>query len=155
MDKYFIKLDTIIGTLTLIENNEGIISGIYLEEVDTANLINNETPMLKKLKDELNEYFSGTRKEFTVPFTQPLTPFQEEVYNVLKDIPYGYSLTYGDIAYLLNKDGGARAVGNALGRNNILILMPCHRVLGKGSLGGFSSGLEPKRKLLKLEGIKF
>ncbi len=155
MDKYFIKLDSIIGPLTLIENNDGIISGIYLEEVDVSNLVNLETPMLKKLKDELNEYFAGKRKEFTVPFIQPLTPFQEEVYNVLKDVTYGYSLTYGDIAYLLNKEGGARAVGNALGRNNILILMPCHRVLGKNSLGGFSSGLEAKRKLLKLEGISF
>lgn len=155
MDKYYIKLSSEIGTLTLIENSDGIISGIYLEDVDTNNLTNKETPMLKKLKDELNEYFKGNRKEFTVPFTQPLTPFQEEVYNVLKDVGFGYSLTYGDVAYLLGKDGGARAVGNALGRNNILILMPCHRVLGQGHLGGFSSGLDAKRKLLKLEGIKF
>lgn len=154
MDKYFITVDSTIGKLILIENDKGFISGIKLNEEEPVYLTNNETPLLKKLKQELIEYFKGERKTFTVPFTQPLTPFQKEVYDILKDVPYGYTLTYGDIAFLLNKEGAARAVGNALGKNEILILMPCHRVLGKGSLGGFSSGLETKKRLLEIEGIK-
>lgn len=152
MDKYYIKLNSPIGKLTLVESSEKVISGIYLNKDLDKSLINLETPLLAKLKKQLTEYFEGTRKDFDIPFKQKSTLFQKDVYDILKEVSYGYTVTYGDIAYLLDKEKGARAVGNALGKNNILILVPCHRVLGKNSLGGFTGGLEVKKKLLKLEG---
>lgn len=155
MDKYYITYNSPIGKLMLVENRNTQISGIYLKKETSENLENLKTPLLKELEKQLNEYFEGRRKTFEIPFKQRLTPFQKEVYDVLKDVNYGYTVTYGDIAYLLNKDKGARAVGNALGRNNILILVPCHRVLGKNSLGGFTGGISIKRKLLEIEGSVF
>lgn len=152
MDKYYIKMNSPIGLLTLIENSEKVISGIQLNKEFDGTLINLETPLLKKLNKELNEYFAGKRRDFDIPFKQKATPFQKDVYDILKEVSYGYTVTYGDIAFLLNKEKGARAVGNALGKNDILILVPCHRVLGKNSLGGFTGGIEVKKKLLKIEG---
>lgn len=152
MDRYYIQLNSPIGLLTLIENKDSLISGIHLNFFPDETLIKLETPLLKLLKKQLNEYFAGSRKEFTIPFKQKLTPFQKEVYDVLKDVGYGYTIEYGDIAYLLNNEKASRAVGNALGKNNILILVPCHRVLGKNSFGGFTGGIETKKKLLMLEG---
>ncbi len=155
MDKYYIKLKNNFGQFTLVESDDHFITGIYAEEVDVRKLILKETPLLLKLKQQLNEYFNKERKVFEIPFKQPLTPFQKEVYDVLLSVPYGYTLTYGDIAFLVGKEKGSRAVGNALGRNNLLLVVPCHRVLGKGSLGGFSSGIELKKKLLDLEGSEY
>lgn len=152
MDKYYQIIDTKIGKLTLIENNENTITGVYLNDAPAKGLINKETNLLKKLKQQLLEYFEGKRKEFDIRTKQPLTPFQKEVYDILKEVDYGYTLTYGDIAFLLNNVKAARAVGNALGKNKLLILVPCHRVIGKDSLGGFAAGIKAKRTLLNLEG---
>lgn len=152
MDKYYLIYNSPIGKLTLIENEEKLISGIYLNKKPDKDLINSETSLLKKLKKQLEEYFDGKREEFTIPYTQELTPFQKEVYEILEDVTYGYTISYGDIAYLLKRDGVARAVGKALSANKILILVPCHRVVGKNGLGGFSGGVKAKKKLLKIEG---
>lgn len=152
-DKYYIKLKNDFGTFTLIEGENNYITGIYVTEVDVSNLINKRTPLLEELERQLKLYFSGELKQFNIKTKQKLTPFQKKVYDVLNEVPYGYTLTYSDIAYLIDNEKGSRAVGNALGRNNILLIMPCHRVLGKNSLGGFSSGVELKKKLLTLEGV--
>src|SRR5690554_5810426 len=98
VDKYYIKLNSPIGLLTLIENEDAFVSGIHLNFSSYKTLINLETPLLKLLKSQLKEYFSGIRKEFEIPFKQQLTPFQKEVYDVLKDVDYGYTVEYGDIA---------------------------------------------------------
>lgn len=152
MDKYYQIINTEIGNLTLIEDDNNTITGVYLNMLEVKGLIEEETPLLKKLKKQLREYFAGQRKVFDIPTKQPLTPFQAEVYDLLEDVGFGYTVSYGDIAFLLNNEKAARAVGNALGRNNLLILVPCHRVLGKNSLGGFTSDIKAKEKLLKLEG---
>lgn len=152
MNKYFQIMKTEIGNLTLIENHLNTITGVYLNNFSIKGLINAETPLLKQLKEQLRQYFQGERKKFDIPTSQPLTPFQAEVYDLLKEVDYGYTLTYGDVAFLLRNEKAARAVGNALGKNNLLILVPCHRVVGKDSLGGFTGGLGAKEKLLKLEG---
>lgn len=152
-DKYYCVLENEYGTFTLIESDDNFITGVYAEEFDVKNLIFKETKLLKELKEQLTLYFRGNLKKFTVPFNQNSTSFQKEVYDVLVQVPYGYTITYGDIAYLIGKEKGSRAVGNALGKNNLLILVPCHRVVSKTSLGGFSSGMELKEKLLKLEGV--
>ncbi|MGC5327421.1 methylated-DNA--[protein]-cysteine S-methyltransferase [Brevibacillus sp. SYSU BS000544] len=101
---------------------------------------------------ELNEYFQGKRKEFTIPFDYRGTPFQVVVWKALCEIPYGQTKSYTDIAEMIQKPSSVRAVGAAIGANPVLITIPCHRVIGKnGALTGYRGGLEMKGKLLQLE----
>jgi methylated-DNA-[protein]-cysteine S-methyltransferase len=103
---------------------------------------------------QLGEYFAGDRKEFTVPLAPSGTPFQLAVWTELTKIPYGSTVSYGDIARALGKRlVASRAVGLANGSNPISVIVPCHRVIGSdGSLTGYGGGLERKELLLRLEG---
>jgi AraC family transcriptional regulator of adaptative response/methylated-DNA-[protein]-cysteine methyltransferase len=110
---------------------------------------------LARLKTELDEYFAGTRKEFTVPIDAPGTPFEERVWRELCLIPYGETRSYADIANSVASPGAVRAVGRANGMNRIAIVVPCHRVVNKsGELGGYGGGLWRKRRLLHIEGSR-
>ena len=101
---------------------------------------------------ELGEYFAGQRREFTVPVSLRGTPFQERVWAALTGIPYGETISYGELARRVGQPTAARAVGSASGRNPVPIVIPCHRVVRSGgALGGFSCGLELKERLLALE----
>lgn len=112
--------------------------------------------MSRQAARELQAYFAGQRTTFTVPLDLNGTPFQRAVWQSLLQIPYGNSLSYGQVAEQLGKPKAVRAVGQAIGRNPCLILVPCHRVLGKDRrLTGFSAGLELKKALLVLENISF
>ena len=102
---------------------------------------------------ELNEYFDGTRKEFTFPLDLRGTDFQLECWRALLAIPFGETRSYGDIARAVNRPQGFRAVGMANNRNPIAIVVPCHRVIASdGTLCGYGGGLDVKQKLLQLEG---
>src|ERR1700758_4101976 len=105
---------------------------------------------------QLEEYFAGDRKEFTVPLAPSGTPFQLAVWAQLTAIPYGSTVSYGDIARALGKRPvAARAVGLANGSNPISVIVPCHRVIGSdGSLTGYGGGLDRKELLLRLEGAR-
>lgn len=112
-------------------------------------------PVLRQARRELAEYARGRRKRFEVAFELDGTHFQCEVWKALSGIPYGETRTYGEIARALGRPGAARAVGAAAGRNPLPVIVPCHRlVAARGALGGFSGGLEVKRKLLALEGVR-
>jgi methylated-DNA-[protein]-cysteine S-methyltransferase len=101
---------------------------------------------------ELDEYFAGARTEFEVPVALHGTPFQLEVWDQLRRIPYGETITYGELAQRVDRPEAARAVGAANGQNPVAIVVPCHRVVGAdGSLTGFGGGLGWKRRLLDLE----
>lgn len=101
---------------------------------------------------ELGEYFSGTRTSLTLPVDAKGTVFQEEVWKALCQIPYGKTVSYSEIATLINRPSAVRAVGTAIGANPVLIAVPCHRVIGKsGAITGYRGGLELKRFLLGLE----
>ena len=101
---------------------------------------------------ELDEYFNKKRTVFNVPIKQFGTEFQMKVFQVLKSIPYGHTLSYKDVAILIGKPKASRAVGNACNKNPIMIVVPCHRVIGKnGKLVGFAYGTDLKEKLLELE----
>lgn len=107
-----------------------------------------------RYQKQLDEYFSGERKLFKLPLDQKGTPFQLEVWSALQNIPYGETVTYGDIAKQINKPKAVRAVGTAIGKNPISIVVPCHRVIGKnGKLTGYGNGLPMKKRLLALEGV--
>lgn len=101
---------------------------------------------------ELKEYFRGERREFTVPLRPHGTPFQQAVWATLRDIPYGETASYKQIAERVGNAKATRAVGMANNRNPIVIMIPCHRVIGaNGSLTGYGGGLDIKRSLLELE----
>ena len=116
-----------------------------------------EIPVLKKAKSWLDIYFSGKEPDFDVPLHFTGTEFQNEVWKILSSIPYGRTMTYGEIAKQLAAKKGlprmsAQAVGGAVGHNEISIIVPCHRVVGtNGSLTGYAGGIDKKIKLLTLE----
>lgn len=113
-------------------------------------------PVLKKCVKQLAEYFAGKRRDFDLPLELIGTDFQKRVWGALLKIPYGQTASYGDIAKKIRNPKGPRAVGMANNRNNIAIVIPCHRVIGAGGkLVGYGGGLEKKKWLLELEsGLK-
>ena len=115
-------------------------------------LLIEEEKALQFYTTELNEYLGGKRKEFTASIALHGTPFQQSVWQALVEIPYGETVSYSTIAERIGKPTAVRAVGTAIGANPMLIIVPCHRVIGKnGSLTGFRGGLEMKEHLLHLE----
>ncbi|MFQ6132224.1 MAG: methylated-DNA--[protein]-cysteine S-methyltransferase [Armatimonadota bacterium] len=110
--------------------------------------------VLRLVEREMRRYLSGERLEFSAPVDlSGLTPFQRQVLEETRKIPYGETATYGEIARRVGRPGAARAVGQALGSNPVAIIIPCHRVVGaNGRLTGFGGGLEWKQMLLDLEG---
>ena len=109
-------------------------------------------PLYQQLKKELDDYFEGTRKNFSVPLNLTGTQFQRKVWNVLRDIPYGETISYQELSKRIGDEKSIRAVGMANSKNPIAILIPCHRVIGKdGKLTGYSGGLERKRFLISHE----
>jgi methylated-DNA-[protein]-cysteine S-methyltransferase len=146
-----------IGGLKLIASDEGLAAILWENDnprrVRLGNLIENpEHPILLRVEKELNEYFRGGRKTFTVPLDMRGTHFQKQVWEALLSIPYGETRSYGQLAKQLRNPNATRAVGAANGRNPIAIVIPCHRVIGfDGKLTGFAGGLDAKAHLLHLE----
>jgi AraC family transcriptional regulator of adaptative response/methylated-DNA-[protein]-cysteine methyltransferase len=115
-------------------------------------LISGTYPHLDQLASELEEYFAGTRRDFTVPLVMRGSPFEMKVWQALQNIPYGTTCSYGDIARVVGSPKAVRAVGSANGRNRIAIVIPCHRVVNTGgALGGYGGGLWRKKRLLEIE----
>lgn len=110
-------------------------------------------PLVEQARGELEEYFAGVRRRFEVPLSLQGTPFQQEAWEALRAIPYGETRTYGEQAQAIGRPRACRAVGMANHRNPVIIMVPCHRVVGSGgALVGYAGGLEVKRRLLELEG---
>jgi methylated-DNA-[protein]-cysteine S-methyltransferase len=112
-----------------------------------------QTRLLNESTRQLQAYWEGERKGFDLPLDMTWgTPFQQAVWRQLLTIPYGHTCTYADVARAMGKPRAVRAVGTAIGRNPLSVMVPCHRVLGaQGQLGGYSGGLDRKRTLLALE----
>ena len=108
---------------------------------------------LERTATELGEYFAGHRTTFTVTPAPEGTAFQCAVWRELAAVPYGQTLTYGELAARVGNPRAARAVGQAVGANPCLIVIPCHRVLASNGLGGFGCGIERKKTLLTIEGV--
>lgn len=111
-------------------------------------------PVTEQAAAELQEYFAGKRTEFTVAALPYGSAFQQRVWSALSRVPYGRVVTYGALAAAIGQPTACRAVASAVGKNPLLILIPCHRVVAAAGLGGFSAGLEAKRILLTLEGVQ-
>ena len=136
-----------------IAEEDGAICRVFFNNGKTPDgFKETETPLIKKTSQQLTEYFDGKRKTFNLPLALRGTDFQIKVWKALQNIPYGETRSYGEIAAITGNPKASRAVGMANNRNPIVIIIPCHRVIGhNGSLTGFGGGLELKRQLLELE----
>lgn len=143
--------DTEIGRICILQEEDAIVALGF--EQPGENVIWQETPLLQETISQVKEYLKGERRTFDVKLSSKGTAFQQKVWRALREISYGETRTYGQIAAAVGSPKGARAVGMACNRNPIMIIVPCHRVIGSnGSLTGFGGGLPVKEKLLKLEG---
>ena len=139
-----------IGILEIICENDALIS---LKLVKNAHKSSNETILIKEIRRQLFEYFSGKRKIFDIKINPQGTKFQKLVWKELQKIQYGKTKSYLEIAAAIGNKNAQRAIGSACNKNNILIVIPCHRVIGTdGSLTGYGGGIKNKIELLKLEG---
>lgn len=144
-------IDSPIGPLTL-SGTETALTKLTFGDVRQAGTCS--APVLEQAARELSEYFSGTRREFTVPLAPEGSDFQQKVWAALRSVPYGTTASYKDIAVQTGKPGAAVAVGQANSKNPIPIIIPCHRIIGaNGKLTGYTGGLHIKKALLRLEGI--
>ncbi len=151
--EYWNTYKTKIGTLIIVEN-ENRISRIETVKtnIEYSKGEKVETQLIKKAHEQITEYLEGKRKEFTLPLLIKGTTFQEKVWNELLKIPYRETKTYAEIAKKIGKQKASRAVGGACHNNPIMIVVPCHRVIGSNKkLVGYAGGLDIKEILLKLE----
>lgn len=140
---------TKIGRIKIAQEGDAIVE---INVTESEKESEKETPLIKKTIKELEEYFEGKRKFFDIPISIKGTEFQEKVWKALLKIPYGETKSYEDIAKMIGCPKGARAVGMANHNNKIIIIIPCHRVIGKnGKLVGYAGGLPVKEKLLQIE----
>lgn len=158
MASFFAHYDSPLGGMTMF--SDGIaLTALKFDGTRLTLKFENGTPATTKLSvfDEtrrwLDLYFAGKKPGFTPSLAPKGTPFQQKVWDVLLTIPYGKTMSYGDVARRISPTMSAQAIGGAVGRNPIGIIIPCHRVIGaNGSLTGYGGGLERKRRLLQLEG---
>jgi O-6-methylguanine DNA methyltransferase len=146
---YSYNYTTPIGDICITANDVAI-TGVHFGARDTGG--QTETELIKQACAQLAEYFEGKRRRFDVPLEPEGTEFQKSVWNALRDIPYGTTRSYGQIAQAIGNANACRAVGLANNKNPIPIFIPCHRVIGAdGGLTGYAGGLAVKKRLLELE----
>ena len=139
-----------VGLLEITES-DNYITGLRFVSL-TQEKKENTTPLLMEAQKQLSEYFSGKRFKFDLPIKQSGTTFQQKAWEYLLSIPYGQTISYKEEAEGLGSSKACRAVGSANGKNNIAIIVPCHRVINTNNkLGGYAYGLDVKRKLLDME----
>ena len=148
-DMFYSTMESPIGTLYLIGTKD------YLCQIKIhcpKEITRQDLPLFQEAQRQLKEYFSGKRKVFQLPIFFQGTPFQEKVWRSLLNIPYGSTKSYQEIAREIGNEKAVRAVGGAVHRNPLPLILPCHRVIGKnGSLVGFGLGLSTKKWLLEHE----
>ena len=156
------RLHSPLGEVRLRSDGESLIGLWFVGQVNDAKEISdleikNDLPIFGQVESWLESYFSGKQTSITIPLQPKGTSFQQRVWQILQEIPYGETMTYGEIAQRIAKEKGvetfsAQAVGQAVGKNPISILIPCHRVLGKnGALTGYAGGVHRKEELLRIE----
>jgi methylated-DNA-[protein]-cysteine S-methyltransferase len=146
-------MDSPVGEITIVAEDDAITSISFSTEPPADAVRDDDQPLLASAREQLSAYFRGERKEFDLPLALRGTPFQQRVWQALREIPYGSTTGYGVIATELGLSAGsARAVGMANGANPVAIVVPCHRVIGSsGKLIGYAGGLDRKRTLLGIE----
>lgn len=156
------RLHSPLGEVRLRSDGESLTGLWFVGQVNDAKEISdleikNDLPIFGQVESWLESYFSGKQTSITIPLQPKGTSFQQRVWQILQEISYGETMTYGEIAHRIAKEKGvetfsAQAVGQAVGKNPISILIPCHRVLGKnGALTGYAGGVHRKEQLLRIE----
>jgi methylated-DNA-[protein]-cysteine S-methyltransferase len=153
----YTNMDSPLGELLLLGDGHALC-GLYMQDgrkpVEVAPRWERSatSELFTDVQAQLREYFAGERVAFDAPLAMHGTPFERQVWRALVDIPYGETVSYGEIATRVGQPSAARAVGLANGRNPIAVIVPCHRVIGAdGTLTGYGGGLQRKRLLLELE----
>jgi methylated-DNA-[protein]-cysteine S-methyltransferase len=152
---FYTRMDSPIGELLLLGDGDAL-HGLYMQDgrkpVAVAPQWERAAAPFADVQAQLREYFAGERTVFEMPLAMDGTDFERRVWRALIDIPYGETVSYGEIARRVEQPSAARAVGLANGRNPIAVIVPCHRVIGaNGTLTGYGGGLERKQLLLELE----
>jgi len=149
-----LAIESPLGIIVIAASDTAITAVNFVGRKRKADAANASTPLLREAGDQLRAYFAKRLREFDLPLALEGTKFQKRVWRALSQIPYGWTLSYGEVAKKLGT--APRPIGGACGSNRIAIIIPCHRVLGAaGALGGYSSWSGPaiKRYLLELEGV--
>lgn len=161
MNLLYDTFPTAFGVFSIAVNKAGeLVGAAFGAKRDLARRISGtlqtrDAARLAGIRDQLVAYFAGRRRNFDLPVSPDGTAFQKDVWKALRDIPFGQTRTYGQIAAQLGRPGAARAVGRANATNPICVIIPCHRVIGAdGSLTGFAFGEDLKRRLLEHEGAR-
>ena len=145
-------VDSPIGPLTLSADEDGL-TGLHMGALEVEDAMSSDR--FGDAIEQLDSYWRGERRAFDLRLSLKGTPFQERVWRALTAIPYGTTISYGELARRVGNPRAVRAVGRANGRNPIAVIVPCHRVIGAdGTLTGFGGGLDRKRTLLALEGLR-
>ena len=152
-DIYQTNLDSPVGTIYLAGDKDGLTELTFpSNRREQDGRIEDAAPFHEVIR-QVHAYFARELKEFDLPLKPKGTPFQMTVWEALKEIPYGETISYGELAQKIGRPKASRAVGAANGQNPISIIVPCHRVIGNnGKLTGYGGGLDVKEKLLSLEG---
>lgn len=146
-----------VGKLKLVASDKGLVAILWENDNPrrvplTSSMEDDQQKILVEVERQLNQYFTGERRSFSLPLDMRGTPFQKDVWEALLSIPFGETRSYGQLAKQIGRSSASRAVGAANGRNPISIIVPCHRVIGSsGKLTGFAGGLETKATLLDME----
>lgn len=152
MTSHLLAIDTPLGRLALTAHDTALVSALY-DTDDTDLPTETAHPVLLAARAQFEAFFAGRLRDFDLPVDPAGTPFQKAVWTALRTLPHGATSTYRDIAARVDRPQAVRAVGTAIGRNPLLVIVPCHRVLGAdGALRGFAAGLHRKAALLRLEG---
>ena len=157
--------DSPLGGITLASDGEALTGlwfdgQIYFADTMSDDSKKEELPIFVQTSHWLDSYFSGKEPDFTPRLKMNTTPFRKAVWEILLTIPFGKTMTYGEIAKRIAQNRGisqmaAQAIGGAVGHNSIALVIPCHRVVGsKGNLTGYAGGIDKKVKLLRLEGVQ-
>jgi methylated-DNA-[protein]-cysteine S-methyltransferase len=157
MNSLQLAISSSLGPLYLVASDAGL-SGVYWDEQNVPYLKEQSAgdagSHLLMAAEQIQAYLSGERKDFDVPLAIKGTSFQQEVWNELRRIPYGQTISYSELANRVKRPKAWRAVGSANGKNPLCLVIPCHRVIASNaSLGGYSGGLDRKRRLLELESL--
>jgi methylated-DNA-[protein]-cysteine S-methyltransferase len=151
----YTTVDSPIGELLLLGEGD-VLHGLYMQEgrkpIRIRPTWQHDDSAFPEVRKQLAEYFAGERTNFDIPMHLEGSGFQRTVWHALTEIPYGETISYGELARGIGRPDLARAVGTANGQNPIAVIVPCHRVIGSdGKLVGYGGGLENKRRLLELE----
>ena len=152
MTLFYKKMKSPVGKLKLVASSKALVAVLWEQERPNRVKLDTQHPILIEAERQLSEYFAGKRIRFDLPLQPDGTEFQKKVWQALRDIPFGKTKSYLDLAMAVGSPDASRAVGAANGKNPLSIVVPCHRVVGAdGALTGFAGGLETKAALLALE----